>query len=73
MKKMTCRQMGGACDTEITGATADELHENGKKHVHEAQDEGHKAIVEKMKAMSDEDYKAWKTDFDSKFEALPEA
>lgn len=36
MKKMTCSQMGGECDKEITGATADEMMTNGMKHLKEA-------------------------------------
>ena len=68
--------MGGACSAEITGATAEELMKNGKQHVHDAADGGdedHKGVVEKMKALSEEDHKKWSDDFTAKFNDLEEA
>ncbi len=35
MKETTCRDLRGACDTEIQGATAEEMGENSKQHVME--------------------------------------
>ncbi len=35
MKTLTCRELGGPCDAEISGETPDEMVENCKKHVWE--------------------------------------
>ena len=32
MKKMTCKQLGGACDLEFQANTFDEIAELSKKH-----------------------------------------
>ena len=76
MKKITCQAMGGICDADITGETADELMANGKQHVHDAAeggDETHKEVAERMKAMSTEDHDKWAEDFTSKFDGLEDA
>ena len=33
MKQLTCAQMGGSCDTAVTGTTVEELMANGVEHV----------------------------------------
>lgn len=76
MKKMTCKAMGGSCDAEITGETAEELMTNGKNHVHEQAeggDAGHQEIVDKMKSMSEEEYGKWREDFTANFNSLVDA
>jgi len=76
MKKITCKAMGGSCDAVIKGETAEEMMKNGKQHVHDSADAGdknHQAMIVKMKAMSDEDYKKWAADFTSKFDTLEQA
>lgn len=76
MKKTTCKAMGGSCEAEIQGETADELMANGKKHVHDAAeggDENHKSVVEKMKGLNEEDHKKWADDFANNFDALEDA
>lgn len=76
MKKIICKAMGGVCDTEITGETADELMANGKQHVHDAADggdEAHKEVIERMKSMSKEGHDKWAEDFTNKFETLEDA
>ena len=73
---MTCKTMGGSCDAEITGATAEELMGNGKQHVHDLADSGdadHLAIVEKMKALPPEEHEKWKENMVSGFDNLPDA
>ena len=48
MKKTTCRDLRGACDTENQGATAEGMGENSKQHVMEMMqsgDDAHKAAV----------------------------
>lgn len=73
MKKMTCKEMGGVCDAEIQGETAEEMMENGKNHVHGATDEGHQGIVKQMEAMSEEEKAGWTAEFKGKFNAAAEA
>ena len=45
----------------------------GKKHVNEAQDEAHKALVEEMKDATEEDMAAWEKSFREKYDAAPDA
>ena len=73
MKKITCKDMGGSCEAEIQGATAEEMIDAGKKHVHDAMDEDHKAVVEKMKAMPEEEGVKWREDFAKNFDNLQDA
>lgn len=70
MKHMTCAQMGGpaTCSTVITGETAEEMIENGSKHVGAE----HPELAEQMKQMSPEENAKWMADFKKKFAALPE-
>ena len=78
MKTMTCKQMGGPCDAEIHGATAEEMMANGGKHVEEMaakdDDQGHKETAQQMEeSMQDEEKnKAWTEKFNKDFEETPE-
>lgn len=76
MKKATCKSMGGACDVEITGKTAEAMGEACKAHVMEkvnAGDEFHKAAIEQWKTRSEEENQKWYADFKNNFEKLPDA
>lgn len=73
MKKMTCRQLGGACDIEFHGNTFEEIAEQSKKHGMEMfrmGEEDHLKAMEKMKdLMSDKEameqwYDARKKEFE---------
>ncbi len=70
MKQMTCAQMGGpeTCDFVITGSTAEEMATNGTAHVNSS----HPELAEQIKKMTSEETTAWMSDFEKKFEALPE-
>lgn len=74
MKTMTCKQMGGPCDMPIRGNTAQEMMDNGAKHVKEMNDEGHKNVLKMMDDMqkNPEANKKWNGEFKAKFDALPE-
>lgn len=74
MKSMTCRQMGGPCDTAITGNTAEEMMANGAAHIHSMTDDGHKKAVEMMDAAAKDPAmnKQWMDKFSTDFAALPE-
>ncbi len=72
MKTMTCRQMGGPCDEQISGNTPEEMMNNGKDHVHSMDDEDHKNVVVMMEEMQKDPAaaKEWNVKFTSDFEAL---
>jgi predicted small metal-binding protein len=60
---MTCSQMGGSCDAEITAATPDEMMMKGMAHLEDAHPE-----------MSPEDpmMVSWVKKFHEDYEAAPE-
>lgn len=52
MKTMTCRQLGGPCDLQLSGETADEVIKSQDRHLREAVRAGdlsHEAAQEEMK------------------------
>ena len=52
MKTMTCKQLGGSCDLELTGATADEIIKAQDKHLKEvvgSGDTAHESALNDMK------------------------
>ena len=54
MKRMTCRQLGGACETEFFAETFEEMAEKSKQHsmaMFQAKDAAHIAAMEPMKAL----------------------
>ncbi len=76
MKKTTCRDLRGACDAEIQGATAEEMAENCKQHVMDmmqSDDDAHKAAVASMMELSQDEQQKWFEDFKSGFDSLPDA
>ena len=76
MKKMTCRQLGGACDLEFRAGSFDEMAAMSKQHGMEMfrkGDQAHLRAMEEMKSLMD-DPNAMKQWFDGKrqeFDALP--
>jgi predicted small metal-binding protein len=53
MKTMTCRQLGGACDLELTGDDANEIIHAQDRHLREAVEAGdndHETALRDMKA-----------------------
>ena len=76
MKKMTCKELNGVCDVEITGNTPEEMIKNSQEHAMSANDDAHK---NKMKEMGQEMHndpeavKKYMDDFKAKFDAQPEA
>jgi len=54
MKRMTCRQLGGACETEFFAETFEDIAEKSKQHsmaMFQAKDAAHIAAMETMKAL----------------------
>lgn len=71
MKKLSCKDLGGPCDFEITGDTFQEVGQKSHAHVMEqiiAGDEAHKAAAEKMKNSSPEEQQKMMAEFQKKFE-----
>jgi predicted small metal-binding protein len=68
MKKMTCREMGGPCDAEMTAATSEEMVKKGMEHVEAA----HPEMVASIKAMTPEENEKWNAEFNMKWAAIPE-
>ena len=76
MKKMTCRQLGGACDLEFEAATFEEkakLSQSHGKAMFEAQDAAHLKAMEDMRVLMAEPAKmqAWFEARQAEFDALP--
>lgn len=51
MKKMTCKQLGGACDVEFLGESFDDIATQSKKHGMEMFQIGDQAHIEAMNEM----------------------
>jgi deoxyribodipyrimidine photolyase-like uncharacterized protein len=78
MKTMTCRQLGGACDTEFRAETFEEMAELSKQHgmeMFEKQDPAHLTAMEKMQELmkDQEEMNKWFESKRKEFEALPES
>ena len=77
MKAMTCKQLGGACNTEFYANSFEEMAELSKKHGIEMFQKGDKDHLEAMNEMKElmKTPDAMKTWFETKrkeFDALPE-
>ena len=77
MKTMTCKQMGGPCDAQIRGNTADEVIKGGEKHIKDMVASGDKAHKGPMKMMDDmrknpKSGMEWYKKTQSDFAALPD-
>jgi hypothetical protein len=77
LKTMTCKQMGGPCDTAFSAETADEVIKAQDKHLKEAVaggDETHQAAHEAMKGRWKNPIKGmgWYRHTKKDFAALPE-
>ena len=51
MKTMTCTQLGGACDLQLTGTTADEVIKAQDQHLRDAVAGGDGTHAEALQAM----------------------
>ena len=51
MKTMTCKQLGGACDLQLGGETADEVIKAQDKHLREAVAAGDATPIPALDAM----------------------
>ena len=77
MKTMTCRQLGGVCDVEHHGATADDVIKAQDRHLKDAVAAGDATHEEPLKAMKHrwlhpKASMGWYKSVKSSFVALPE-
>jgi hypothetical protein len=77
MKRMTCKELGGACDLEFQANSFEEIAEMSKNHgteMFQQKDAAHLKAMEEMQAlMSKPDaMKEWFENKKKEFEALPE-
>ena len=74
MKKLTCRDLGGPCDVELTGNSFQEIGKKSYDHVMEqikSSDEAHKAAAGKMRNASPEEQKSMMAEYEKKFNEAP--
>ncbi|ROS75263.1 DUF1059 domain-containing protein [Cellulomonas sp. PhB143] len=78
MKTMTCRQLGGSCDLEHHGETADDVINAQDQHLKEtrkAGDESHREASDAMRGrwMHPKKSMGWYNDTKAAFAELPES
>lgn len=78
MKTMTCQQLGGPCDLQLRGETADEVIKLQDKHLRQAVaagDSAHEPARNDMKGRWKHPLKGmgWYKDTKAAFAALPES
>jgi predicted small metal-binding protein len=69
MKTMTCRELGGACDHQLTVNTWDEMVQAMTRHVMEK----HPDVAKSMERMHNEDPKRWGREMKPKWDAAKAA
>lgn len=77
MKKMTCKQLGGVCDTAFSASSFDEIAQQSKTHAMEMFAAGDQAHIEKMNEMRElasqpGAVEKWMAEKMAEFNALPE-
>jgi hypothetical protein len=77
MKKMTCKQLGGACDKVFSAQTFDEIAEMSKQHGKEMFRKGDKEHLKAMEDMAElmtkpKKMNAWLQQKKQEFETLQE-
>lgn len=77
MKKMTCKQLGGACDKEFIANTFEEMAELSKNHgmeMFKQNDKAHLKAMENMKELMQDpkEMQVWFEKKKSEFELLEE-
>lgn len=78
MKKMSCKQLGGACDIEFHASTFEEMANLSKKHAMEMFQNGDKKHIDSMNEMqklmqSPSDMKSWFEEKRNDFNSLEES
>ena len=76
MKSMTCRELGGACDTVFKADTFEAISKKAKEHGMEMYQRGDVPHIEAMTAMSEQmsdpdSMQGWLEQKEAEFDALP--
>ena len=74
MKKLTCRDLGGPCDTELTGDSFQQVGKKSYDHVMEQINKGydaHKAAAGNMRDASPEEQKSMMAEYEKRFNDAP--
>ena len=69
MKTLTCRELGGTCDTKLHADSWDEMVKVMTKHVME----NHPDVAKQMEAMHNEDPKKWGREMKPKWDRAEES
>ncbi|MES2224556.1 MAG: DUF1059 domain-containing protein [Patescibacteria group bacterium] len=74
MKKLTCAELGGLCDTEIKGNTPEEIMMGVGEHLKASDDPAHKELFERVSKITMEDQEGidWDKGVREKFAAAPD-
>ncbi len=75
MKRLTCKDLGGPCDFEITGDSFEEIGKKCYEHVMEqinGGDEAHKAAAAKMRDASPDEQKEMMAGYRKNFDDAPD-
>ena len=68
MRTLTCKQLGGTCDEEISAETWNEMVKKMTNHVMQE----HPGVARKMEQMHNEDPERWGREMKPKWEAAKE-
>ncbi len=75
MKKLTCRDLGGPCNAEITGNSFQEVGKKSYEHVMEQinkGDEAHQVAAAEMKDSSPEEQQSMMVEYEKRFNETPD-
>jgi predicted small metal-binding protein len=67
-KTMTCKELGGACETKLTASSWDEMVQTMTRHVMTK----HPDVAKAMEKMHKEDSAKWSREMRPKWEAAPD-
>jgi predicted small metal-binding protein len=67
MKTLTCRELGGTCDTKLSAASWEEMVSAMTRHVMSK----HPDVAKQMEKMHNEDPKKWGKEMKPKWDAAP--
>ncbi len=68
MKTMTCKQLGGSCDQQLSAGSWDDVVAKMTSHVME----NHPDVAKQMEAMHNEDPEKWGREMKPKWDAAPD-
>ena len=75
MKQLTCKEIGGVCDTVLQGETSAELATAAADHITEEAktDPAHQKSYEEMEAIYNDKarHAEWQKEFEEKWDAAP--